>query len=1366
MAKNFTSKKRTILRWVLRIVVLFVLFCFLFLSFLTLPPGERLICNMLEAALNKGASTNISIGKIETNLLTRFRVYDLSIASQSPDAERPFAEAPMILVHYNISDLLFSPTTIRNILIEDFRLNVYRDSSGALNLPEMADATNGLAEEVDDTEPSLGLIIETFQVQNASLNYQDRLVPIEGRLEQLDVHISGAEKTGYAFNVESLGGSLHHRQRSLELQKMGLYGVWRPDVLNLDEFVLNFSGLESRSGFQIHFGESSPISGRINISLDAGVFADRFRQFLPPYLYPLQSQIEADFSINGTLEQPQIQGRLNWPSLTVSEYTMPAGTVELNYEDQQVMLEQADLPFLEGRIRAEGVVTLGHAFDHSLNVVIQNLDADRLWNFFYKEDGLYEGHISGRIHSQGPLADIMNVRLRSSLGLRNVRYKNKAISDFEAQFHYQNGKVNMHYSHAASFMEVNLERSDGALQGQFEADITDIGALAALFQVPDVQGRISANGTISGSLEEPQMAVTFQGGPISYRDFPLGRLNGHAAYRDQQIELTSVSFEGSRTAGDSSPFPFGLDSVSGGFAYHGNLNGTWPALTGALNLRLNDFSFGQIHLDSAKIAITSDGQTLALSNSRVYRDSLSVLLQGQCLLSQWRGDLGIRAFEQQRIPSDQTVIDSVKEMGERFRQKAVGTIDARFNFGDTLKTRVHVNGRNLRLASLLKLMPSAVPIQGNLNFDGAFDGSVKYPRARLNVLVDSVSIAQTGLDSVKGRIRITPNQVNVDSIIIQYADNRSMIRSRLQWVRSAQGYPTVTGKSKISGTAHGSQLHLALLNPILADGMQLSGSAAYKLRWSGTLDKPRLTGNLAIADGTWQLGKDVQPIDAIRADIALDENQLKLKRVQWRINRFPFGLQGKIGIDEWQRFAPDIRLSIDEQEVMQFTGRMVRDSLDLHCRIDAFPIATLPVMTNAIEQPEGFLSANLSIEGATAAPEMQGRVSMRKLTFKPAGIKESLSEGVIVMRFERDTVALDTMHIRLSKGRINAKGYMALRENGVHDIDLQLSAEALQFTGNKQYQIKVNKAALVYKDRENHYLLDGDVVLGETRLTDNFEAQDILSLFRNAERPVDTPPEIFQKTRNNIRIREGEQIWIDNNIARLRLHPELVVIGTLAKPNIGGRLSVEEGYVLYLDRKFEISRGVLDFVDPDQIRPIVDVQAQAHLKSYQTMERTDYTIHMVIGGAIDEATVEITSDPPLDKTDILSLLTVGATRKQLSGGNEQEVSTGEILKQRLESFSSQRISGYVSRKVGNLLGLEEMSIEGNVFNINSGAAPQVVAAKKLSDRVKIIYITSVGHLNEHRIRLDYRLSDHFSLEGQTDQRGKSGIDLKYRIEFK
>jgi len=50
--------------------------------------------------------------------------------------------------------------------------------------------------------------------------------------------------------------------------------------------------------------------------------------------------------------------------------------------------------------------------------------------------------------------------------------------------------------------------------------------------------------------------------------------------------------------------------------------------------------------------------------------------------------------------------------------------------------------------------------------------------------------------------------------------------------------------------------------------------------------------------------------------------------------------------------------------------------------------------------------------------------------------------------------------------------------------------------------------------------------------------------------------------------------------------------------------------------------------------------------------------------------------------------------------------------------------------------------------------------------MSVTYSTAVGHMNEQKVKLDYKLNDKFSLEGQTDQRGRSGLDLKYKLKFK
>jgi len=251
----------------------------------------------------------------------------------------------------------------------------------------------------------------------------------------------------------------------------------------------------------------------------------------------------------------------------------------------------------------------------------------------------------------------------------------------------------------------------------------------------------------------------------------------------------------------------------------------------------------------------------------------------------------------------------------------------------------------------------------------------------------------------------------------------------------------------------------------------------------------------------------------------------------------------------------------------------------------------------------------------------------------------------------------------------------------------------------------------------------------------------------------------------NVRVRESQNLWVDNNLAKIRLHSELAVIGSVPQPNLSGQITIEEGYLLYLDRKFKVTTGSASFTDPNHLNPDINFEATSTVTTYHALSSTTYTITITAQGPMDKLRIELTSQPPLDKADILSILTLGATREQLSGGSG-EGGAQSILTRRAETLASEQVAGYVSGKIGSLLGLEQVTVQGNLFNTQGGNAPRITATKMLSERIKLTYTTTVGYLNEESIQVGYQLSRRFYLQGQTDRTGESSLDLKYRLLFR
>ena len=121
--------------------------------------------------------------------------------------------------------------------------------------------------------------------------------------------------------------------------------------------------------------------------------------------------------------------------------------------------------------------------------------------------------------------------------------------------------------------------------------------------------------------------------------------------------------------------------------------------------------------------------------------------------------------------------------------------------------------------------------------------------------------------------------------------------------------------------------------------------------------------------------------------------------------------------------------------------------------------------------------------------------------------------------------------------------------------------------------------------------------MGETKYLEDIQISKILDSMTKP-RLFRKPSQLMMNTKLNIRIIDSKDIWVDNNIARIQMKADISVIGTLAQPNLTGRLEIYEGYIIYLDRKFTITRGILDFADPSVINPILDIQAETDIKNY------------------------------------------------------------------------------------------------------------------------------------------------------------------------
>ena len=113
----------------------------------------------------------------------------------------------------------------------------------------------------------------------------------------------------------------------------------------------------------------------------------------------------------------------------------------------------------------------------------------------------------------------------------------------------------------------------------------------------------------------------------------------------------------------------------------------------------------------------------------------------------------------------------------------------------------------------------------------------------------------------------------------------------------------------------------------------------------------------------------------------------------------------------------------------------------------------------------------------------------------------------------------------------------------------------------------------------------------------------------------------------DIEIMVPSTLRIDNNLARLRANADLFLRGTYDRPTWFGHAEVERGEVLLLGRRYRVTRGTIDLINPTKFEPLFDVELETNVRVPGQTYRV--TVSAVGTAAGERLGLTFASDPPL-----------------------------------------------------------------------------------------------------------------------------------------
>jgi translocation and assembly module TamB len=401
----------------------------------------------------------------------------------------------------------------------------------------------------------------------------------------------------------------------------------------------------------------------------------------------------------------------------------------------------------------------------------------------------------------------------------------------------------------------------------------------------------------------------------------------------------------------------------------------------------------------------------------------------------------------------------------------------------------------------------------------------------------------------------------------------------------------------------------------------------------------------------------------------------------------------------------------------------------------------------------GLVNFNGHIGGTPIKPNIDGLASLSNASLGYEGLKTSLTNLTGDVRFSENRVSFENLEGRVGGGIIHLRGTGLIQNNQMEGLNLQVEAEHLRFRYPTGLSSSVT-GTLFVKGSSTEPILEGDLTVD--RITYRSDFEPFLAVFKPGG--LDSGGTALDRLRLSVHIAGNRNITIQNELTDISgARINLDIKGTLGSPSLTGHIEVNDGTLIVQGKRYDITRGNIDFVDPTRIDPIVNIQAESDLR--------DYRVTLNIAGQGDKLHIGMRSDPPLPELELLSLMAGGKTRQELQEAGATSIPTSEEL---FQGTTASVMLDLLRSRMGNrfgLLGLDRLRIDPYVVGAGNKSAQITLSVTK---DLSVTYSQDLSSNQQRVIQVEYFLSKNLSLLATREENNETtalGLDIRLRKRF-
>lgn len=501
------------------------------------------------------------------------------------------------------------------------------------------------------------------------------------------------------------------------------------------------------------------------------------------------------------------------------------------------------------------------------------------------------------------------------------------------------------------------------------------------------------------------------------------------------------------------------------------------------------------------------------------------------------------------------------------------------------------------------------------------------------------------------------------------------------------------------------------------------------------------------------------------------------------------------------------------------------EGIDLHVQSSKINLSVVQGFTDQVTNVTGTVQADVHVTGAGTDPHLKGYVDIENGGFGlvPAGV--SFSGMSTKIDLEPDVIRVPRFQILDTHGSpLTIQGELAFHQRQAGAVNVTMQSSDFKLLDNELGKLAVD-TNLRLTGAVRQPRIEGDVTLTSARL----ELDKILTEFAS---PYSTEalPDVVSASDTTVTSNRGAVEATQDALAKgrelgaekapaanaaapqtpapqsgvgsalaLNIHllapDDLVVRGNDVRPGgataasignlnmtlgtdlriqkqpggpitLNGTATTVRGFYEFQGRRFTVDRdGTARFRGSSQINPVIDITAE------RLVPNTGVTAKIHVTGTAKTPHLQLSSDPPLDEADILSLI--------LFNQNVNDLGTGQRAS--LAETAGGIASGFLAQSLGQSIG---KSLDVDLFEITT-SDPQtgenaggVTLGKQVSDKAFVKFQQQFGQRSFTQFMLNYQLTKFLRLDTEvapetsgvanrlTERRiERAGVDLIFFFSY-